>query len=136
MKLYKLTNELGQTYNKTQWGEGVEHTASGRGPLCADGWLHAYTHPLLAVLLNPIHAGIKRSQLWEAEGEVGAEDHGLKVGCTRLRTVRQIPVPEVTTEQRVRFGLLCALAVYHEPGFERWARSWMDVTECFWLSRG
>ena len=57
-KLYKLTDQNHQTRNNTKWGAGVTHTASGQGDLCTAGWLHAYTSPLLAVLLNPIHANI------------------------------------------------------------------------------
>ena len=68
LTLYKLTNENGQTYNKTQWGEGVVHTADGTGNLCSKRWIHAYADPLLAVLLNPIHANFHNPQLWEAEG--------------------------------------------------------------------
>ena len=84
MKLYKLTNAKDQTYGETQWGEGVEHTTDGFGDLCGPGWLHAYTDPLLAVLLNPLHAGFCTPHLWEAEGEIGRNDNGLKVGCKRL----------------------------------------------------
>ena len=54
MQLYKLTDDSGRTYNNTQWSEGSTHTASGDGDMCRQGWIHAYTHPLLAVLLNPI----------------------------------------------------------------------------------
>ena len=86
MLLYKLTDAQAQTHGDTQWGDNVEHTAPGTGPLCSAGWIHAYTDPLLAVLLNPIHAKFSSPRLWEADGDVGATDHGLKVGCTRLRT--------------------------------------------------
>lgn len=41
MKLYKLTDSHGRTYNDTQWGPGVTHEASGEGELCGPGWLHA-----------------------------------------------------------------------------------------------
>lgn len=126
MTLYKLTDEKGQTYNNTQWGPGVTHTASGVGELCGSGWLHAYTSPLLAVLLNSIHAAFDNPRLWEADGEVGATDNGLKVGCTRLTTVREIPLPEITTEQRVRFGILCAKAVCTDAPWTRWAEKWLS----------
>jgi hypothetical protein len=123
--LYKLTDQNGQTHNATQWGEGVTHHASGVGDLCSPGWLHAYTDPLLAVLLNPIHADITDPQMWICEGVVGKEDKGLKVGCAVLTTIRRTDVPSVNTEQKVRFGVLCALAVYSDPGFERWADNWL-----------
>jgi hypothetical protein len=124
--LYKLTDEQDRTRGGTQWGEGVTHEASGEGELCGPGWIHAYTDPLLAVLLNSIHANFRSPHLWEATGVVGKTDHGLKVGCTRLTTLRRVPLPEVTTEQRVRFGILCALAVCDEPGWRVWAERWLS----------
>jgi hypothetical protein len=126
MKLYKLTDEHDRTFGGCQWGEGVTHTTSGEGKLCGPGWLHAYTDPLLAGLLNIIHANFQNAHLWEAEGDVRAEDHGLNAGCTRLTTVRQIEMPEISTEQRVRFAVLCALEVYRAPSFVAWARGWLS----------
>jgi len=126
VKLYKLTDQDDRTYNNTQWGEGVKHMASGKGELCTDGWIHAYTDPLLAVLLNPIHANIQNAHLWEAEGEIGMDDHGLKVGCASLTTIRRIDVPVVTTEQRVRFSILCTRTVYTETTWTMWADAWLS----------
>lgn len=126
MKLFKLTDENGRTYGGTQWGKGVTHRAPGRGLLCSAGWVHAYEHPLLAVLLNPIHANFSNPRLWEAEGEVGIRDGQLKCGTAELTTVREIPLPEVTTEIRVRFAILCALEVYKEEGFVKWAQGWLS----------
>ena len=127
MKLYKLTDENGQTHNNTQWGENVTHTASGEGDLCGPGWIHAYTHPLLAALLNPIHANFRSPILWESEGAVGKADGGLKVGTTSLTTLKQIPLPDVTTEQRVRFAILSANATgYADPDWNRWADGWLS----------
>ena len=125
-KLYKLTNRNYETKNKTKWGEGVSHSGTGKGPLCSVGWIHAYTNPLLAVLLNPIHADVVDPVLWEAEGEISLTDHGLKVGCKTLTTIRVIELPQITTEQRVKFALLCALEVYHEEKFVAWAQDWLS----------
>ena len=136
-QLYKLTDAKGQTYGATQWGEGIEHTASGIGELCGPGWIHAYAGSdsdpeagaLLAVLLNPAHGDFDAPRLWLAEGEVGKLDHGLKVGCTRLRTLREVPLPSVSLTQRVRFGILCALAVCPSSkwgaSFRQWAAKWL-----------
>ena len=126
MRLYKLTDKDGCTYGQTRWGVGIEHTASGTGELCGPGWLHAYSHPLLAVLMNPRDAVIADPLMWEADGDVAASDHGLKVGCTRLRSDRIIPLPAVTTEQRVRFAVLSAKGVYREPGWLAWADGWLS----------
>ena len=125
-KLYKLTDEKFQTYGGKQWGEGITHEASGKGGLCGPGWLHAYLSPELAVLLNPIHAKIGNPVLWEAEGEIGLNDRDLKVGCTKMTTLRRISLPAATIEQRVKFGILCALAVYRDEAFGEWAWKWLS----------
>jgi len=125
MKLYKLTRQDGTAYGGTQWSEGVTIKTSGRGRLCGPGYTHWYTHPLLAVLLNPIHAYYTDPVLWEGEGEAVKSD-GLQVGCKKATTIRRIPLPKVTTEQRVKFAILCALQVYREPGYVAWAESWLS----------
>jgi hypothetical protein len=126
MKIYKLTDENGRTRGNTQWGEGVTHRATGRGTeLCSDGFIHAYEHPLLAVLLNPIHADFANPQLWEAKGRIALRDGQLKCGCKKLTTIRQIPLPEITNEQRVRFAIGCAWQVYDAPAWRSWATGWL-----------
>lgn len=127
--LWKLTDKNYYTRNETKWGEGIEHTASGTGLLCSAGYLHAYLSPELAVLLNPIHANIYEPVLWEAEGHVVKNDEQLKVGCSRLRTLRIVPLPSCSTEQRVRFGILCARAVCNDPAWMAWAKRWLDGTD-------
>jgi len=138
MKCYKLTDKLGETRGKTKWGPGISHETDGTGELCSSGWLHFYRDPLLAVLLNPIHANFpddngKHSRsacsmrLWEAEAEGHIKDNaGLKSGCTKLTTTHEIPVPKVTTEQRVRFAILCVKQVCIEPEWNKWADAWLS----------
>ena len=123
--LYKLTDQNYRTDNGPQWGKGIEHTALGEGRIFRSGWLQAYTHSLLAVLLTPTHEKISAPVLWIAEGDVGIDD-GLRVGCTRLRTLEIVQFPEITLEQRVHFGILCALKVYFEPSFVSWAQKWLS----------
>lgn len=128
-KLYKLTDENCRTRNDTQWGPGVSHSGTGVGKLCSPGWVHAYEHPLIAALLNPIHADFKNPRLWEAEGEVAIRDGQVKCGCKTLTTTREIPLPEITTEMRVRFAILCAKQVAPLAPWEAW-NTWADK----WLS--
>ena len=125
MKLYKLTTQKHTTHGNTKWGPGVTHKATGEGTkLCSGGVLHAYTSPLLAVLLNPIHADVSDPVLWEAKGEVVASD-GLKVGCKELTTTVEIPLPEISVEQKVRFAIGCASLVYKDAGWVEWANNWL-----------
>jgi len=127
MIVYKLTNQDCCTRGDTLWTPGKWRKTSGVGDLCGPGWLHFYSDPLVAVLLNPIHGAIASPRLWEAEagGEMKA-DHGLKAGSTRLRVVREIPLPEITTEQRVRFAICCAWEVCHDVAWRSWAKSWLS----------
>ena len=125
--LYKLTTQEGTTYGGTLWGPGITHSASGpkSGALCSSSYIHAYRDPLLAVLLNPIHADFRNPVLWECEGEVITDDR-LKVGCYQLTTVKIIPLSEVTTTQRVRFAILCAMKVFDDPEWGAWASGWLS----------
>ena len=126
IKLYKLTDGDGQTRGGTQWGPGVSHSGTGEGELCGPGWIHAYEHPLVAVLMNPIHANFQNPRLWEAEGEVGLRDGQIKCGCKTLTTIREIPLPSITTEMRVRFAILCAKGVCACPSWNAWADRWLS----------
>lgn len=124
--LYKLTDTDHCTFGGCQWGPGVTHTTPGGRMLCTAAWLHAYRDPYLAVLMDPVHGGYGKSAvMWEAEGVIGADD-GTEVGCTRLTTVRTIPKPTVTTEQRVRFAILAARGVCDDPAWRAWADRWLS----------
>ena len=127
MKKYKLTNQELRTYGGCQWEVGKQKTTSGEGELCESGWLHYYHSPELAVLLNPIHAAIEEPRLWEvsADGE-HKDDCGLKGGCTEMTLLREIALPSVTTEQRVEFGIRCALEVYQDKAWRTWAEEWLS----------
>src|SRR6185295_6681486 len=100
--VYKLTDSKNQTYNETQWGPGVTHTAPGGGDLCSNKWIHAYPDPVLAVFMNSVHADFKPARLWEANGEVGIRKPD-KIGCTSLTTIRRIKAPKPTLTQTRAF---------------------------------
>jgi len=126
-KLYKITDSEDQTRNMCQWGEGITIKTSGEGGMCGTGFTHWYTDPRLAVLFNPIHGNfdLKTAHLWEGEGEIIKTD-GLKVGCIEATTLKRINFPIISTEQKVKFAILCALEVYNEEKFIRWAHNWLD----------
>ena len=125
--VFKLTDENGQTKGMTKWGNNISHAAKGGGTkLCSDGWIHYYTHPLLAVLMNPIHADFTYPKLWEAEASGEVINEPLKSGCKTLRTIKEIPLPEVSGVQRVAFGILCAKEVYDDEAWNKWADKWLS----------
>jgi len=129
MKAYKLTDKNDKTYGGCQWGENIEHKVKGEGNLCTNGWIHFYKNPLLAVLLNPIHGdyNLETAHLWECSVSGRTkEDRGLKWGASRVKTIKRVKLPKITKGKRVKFGILCALEVYHEKSFVEWAKSWLS----------
>lgn len=127
MKAYKLTDKNGKTKNNTQWGENVRHEVVGNGQrLCSDGWIHFYQHPLLAVLLNPLHANFDDPILWEGitDGELLHES--LKSGAKGFTTQKQIPLPKITTNQKIAFAILCAKKVCSSNVWNTWADNWLN----------
>ena len=128
MKKYKLTDQDMRTHNGFQWELGKEVITDGDSKkLCTKHWLHYYHHPLLAVLLNPIHANIDNPRLFEAKA-LGKhlDDKGLKGGCTKMTLVKEIELSEITLNQKTAFGILCSLEVYKEKGFVKWANNWLS----------
>jgi len=130
---YKLTDQNVQTYNRFQWqiGKWYKIAEEDKGDeLCSKSFFHCYNHPLLAILLNPIHAAYKNPRLFEIEVDGDSqEDKDLKFGFTKMRLVREIEVPQITTEQRIKFAIYCALEVYQEAHFVKWANNWLDSSD-------
>jgi hypothetical protein len=129
-KAYKLTNELMQTYNNTQWTLGEWKRRNGKGNLCGSGWLHYYSDAKLAAFLNPIHADFSKPRLFEIEvqGQI-KEDNGLKYGCTKMRLVQELQFVSPTTEQCIKFAIYCALEVCKDEKFVQWATNWLNGTD-------
>ena len=132
-KLYKLTDEQGRTQagedNELTWAVGVEHKTTGTGTrLCTADVIHAYEHPLIAVLMNPVHAMFNPAtmRLFVAEGNIVAREGQLKCGVHALKIVEEIPVPVLTTEQRVKFAILCTKSVCKDAAWNAWADKWLN----------
>lgn len=128
-KLYKLTDQDGQTRNHTQWGENVTHSGTGKAELCTDGVIHAYEDQNIGLFMNPIQAGFKNPRLWECSGEVAVRDHQLKCGCFTLTTIRELEIPPISTDQRVAFAIWCALKVCDDANFNQWCENWISGTD-------
>ena len=127
--VWKLTDANGQSKNQTQWGPGVRHRGTGKGELCSEGWIHYYRSPLLAVLLNPMHADFPSPRLWEAKVSRKQVHEGyLKSGALWLETKKEIELPVVSDIRRVRFAILCAQTVYKDAGWNAWASDWLKGT--------
>jgi hypothetical protein len=127
MKKYKLTDQNMQTHNGCQWQLGVAKETDGNSSnLCNSHWLHYYDNPLLAVLFNPMYADISNPKLFEVKA-LGKhlKDMGLKGGCTKMVLINEIPLPEISTNQKIAFAILCSLKVYKEERYVKWAKNWL-----------
>ena len=127
MKAYKLTDSNGQTKNNTQWGIGVTHSAVGSlKVLCSSGWIHFYKDPILAIIMNPIHANFNNPKLWECETSGKHLHEPLKSGCKTLTTIKEIPIPKISNVQKVIFAILCAKKIYKAKKWNAWADKWIS----------
>lgn len=128
MKVWKITDKQGQSKHETQWGEGVTHEADGDSDvLCNEHWLHCYTDPLQAAFFCRSHVlRCPDVLLWEAEAEGKTLVQYDKMGCAKLTTWHQVPMPEITPEQCVEIAIRCALAVCRESAFVTWAEDWLS----------
>lgn len=127
MIVYKLTDQKMQTFEKCQWELGVTKEAPGTGPLCTSGWLHCYDDPLIGIMFNPIHGAYINPRLFEGEASGRfREDGQQKCGVQRLTLLRELPVPIITLDHRMRFAILCVLNVWQAPWFIQWVKDFLS----------
>ena len=139
---YKLTNQNRCTHGGFRLpadGEWFSAAQCDAPPVqCTDTVLHHYAHPLLAVLFNPLHADIKTPRLFEIEIDEELGTDGLKGWCREQRIIRELPLPELTIEQRAAFAIYCA-EPWADAGWLKWAANWMNGSdrsrESAWAAR-
>jgi hypothetical protein len=131
---YKLTDKKMQTFGDTKWSIGETktidqtlYTDEMRNELCNKAWLHCYSNPLLAILLNPTHGYIKNPKLFKCEvfGNT-LNERGLKEGWNNITLIEELCIPIITIEQKTAFSLLCSLKVYKEKTYVKWAKNWLS----------
>jgi hypothetical protein len=134
---WKLTDQEMQTYDGFRWKYGkwysIDKSKRGGG-LCSGSWFHCYDDKLLAALLNPAHADISNPRLFRCHVR-GKRlfTYGGKYGFTMMMipSGSEIDMPEITSNQRVAFAILCAKMVYKEAQWNTWADAWLDGTDRF-----
>ena len=127
MKYYKLLTQDLKSYNNTQWQIGVPVTVTVPGnQMCTDQVLHCYNHPLLAVLFSPIHVEIFKPRLFEISVDEIVNSDGLKFASKSQTLIKEIPLPEISTEQKVEFGIRTAKLVYKNQNWNKWADDWLS----------
>lgn len=131
--VYKITDTENRSHGNWRkptflhWGPGIEHTASGKGKLCKAGWIHAYPSLLVAALRKEADLGFRTFHIWESDADVGTEGQG-KLGCTRLKTIRLLEVPEITARQKCRFLCGIAFQLYKDE-------KWQDAAKRFFAGK-
>lgn len=127
MKYYKLLNQDLTSYNNTKWEIGVPVKVTVEGDkMCSDQVLHCYNHPLLAVILNPIHANIKNPKLFEIEVDKIVNSDGLKFASKSQTLLKELKVPEISLEQKIEFAIRVVKLIYNDSKWNLWADSWLS----------
>ena len=130
MKYYKLLTQEMTSHNNTKWELNVPVTIEKEGnKMCTDQVLHCYNHPLLAVILNPIHANIKNPLLFEISVDNIVASDGLKFASKSQTLIKEIPLPEISLEQKIEFGIRVAKTIYTEKKWNEWADKWLDGSD-------
>jgi hypothetical protein len=130
---FKLTDRNRATHNgfvlpaDGGWFYPADRTSPPKP--CTDTVLHHYDHPLLAVLFNPTHGNYPNPRLFEIETDEQVGTDGLKGWCRAQRVLRELPLPEVTTDQRVEFAIRVAKRVCADPVWNVWADAWLDGSD-------
>jgi len=79
------------------------------------------------MFMNPAHANIRNPRLFRAEVEGKfLDDNGLKCGYSRARLIEELPVPQISPVQRVRFAIFCVKEVYKGKKWNEWADNWLS----------
>ena len=130
MKYYKLLTQEMTSHNNTKWELNVPVTLTKEGNLmCTDQVLHCYNHPLLAVILNSIHAKIENPKLFEINVDKIVASDELKFASKSQTLIKEIPLPEISLEQKIEFSIRIAKLVYTEKKWNEWADSWLDGSD-------
>jgi hypothetical protein len=67
--------------------------------------------------------------LWECRVRRVVDNNGGEAGVGQCTTIRPVPLPRITINQRVRFAIYCALEVYRNKKFRNWAEQWLSVKD-------
>ena len=124
---YKLLSQKMTSRNNTKWeiGKAIEISKEFSGnELCSNQLLHCYASPEIAVFMNPAHANISEPRLFRIRCSKILADDGTKQGCKKQTLLKELPLPEISVEQRIKIAILCATEVYKEPNFLVWAENW------------
>jgi hypothetical protein len=113
---YLITDQDNKTWRNIQWGENITHEEEN-----SNYHFIVYNSPLVASYMNPCYEGIKNPKLWTANAENLSRDDGFRSKFAKLTTISEHQIELPTNEQRINFGILCALNVAKYQPFNDWA---------------
>ena len=127
MKYYKLLSKEMTSYNDTKWEIGVPISILKEGnTMCSDEVLHCYNHPFLAAFLNPIHVNIKEPFLFEISVDEIVNTDGLKFASKSQTLLKEIPLPEISREQKIEIAIRITKTVNKNEKWNLWADKWLS----------
>ena len=127
MKYYKLLSKEMTSYNNTKWEIGVPISILKKGnTMCSDEVLHCYNHPFLAAFLNPIHVNIKEPFLFEISVDEIVNTDGLKFASKSQTLLKEIPLPEISREQKIEIAIRITKTVNKNEKWNLWADEWLS----------
>lgn len=121
-----MTQEM-TSRNDLKWEMGVPNTITKPGnQMCSDEVLHCYNHPVLAVIYNPIHVDIEHPRLFEINVDEIVATDGLKFASKSQTLIEELPLPIVTLDQKIEFGIRAVKLVCEEKAWNIWADKWLS----------
>lgn len=125
---YKLLTQNMTSHGGMKWEIGKLETAKEEGTeMCSPQVLHYYSHPLVAIFANTIHANIEDPRLFEIEVEACVSADSLKCASKTQRLVKELAVPQLNNLQRKFVAISCAkLLPGAHPVWTSWAEKWLS----------
>jgi len=134
--LYKLMSRHGTTGGVDcvdtimYWGKGVTNAVPPcENPrLCTGDVVHAYIDPLQAAFFDCIHGGYgPDALLWTCDDSEVVVSDSTKSGVFELTTRGQIPLPQLSVEQRVKVAIQVVLRFCDiSDEWRAWAGNWLS----------
>lgn len=117
---YFITDSTGKDWMGRQWGEGVSHTETND-----NYYFTCYHSPTVAALMVAANDEYPNHRLWLAEPFGDITNYDYRDISTGMKTVREVETPKLTVEQRITFGIVCALNTVEHPLFQQWGFDWL-----------
>ena len=125
---YKLLSQDMMSNGNTKWEIGVKKIKKDTGnyKMCTNNVFHCYSHPVLALFLNPIHANIENPRIFKIKVDRIVASDGLKQASLEQTIIEELIIPKPTLIQTTAFGIICAKHIYKNIKFQSWANNWLS----------